>query len=169
MICGMRKVLVVALLSLLTLGATPAAAACAGANQKVTRANIREARAAIRCLINARRAAVGVDPLKTSRKLTLIARRHAKLMRDEDFFGHTTPDGRTREQRYADAGYHHRTGENLAFGWETPRIVVRRWMRPGDIHTRNILSERWRYLGVGAAVGSSRKRLYAVAFGPARA
>jgi uncharacterized protein YkwD len=167
MICAMRKAIVVALLGALGIGAAPAAAACTGADEPVTEATAAQAADAIRCLIGEQRAAHGRVAFRHSPKLARIARRYARRMRDEDFFGHTSPDGRTRQERFAAAGYDHRNAENLAFGWETPRIVVRKWMQSG-IHHRNILSRRWRFVGVGVAIGSSRERLYTVTFGPAR-
>jgi uncharacterized protein YkwD len=163
----MRKPIVVMVLGVLAIGAAPAAAACTGADEPVTAATVAQAGDAIRCLIDERRRDHGLSAFTKSPKLTRIARKYARKMRDEDFFGHRSPEGQTRHQRFAAAGYHHRNAENLAFGWETPRIVVREWMH-SQIHRHNILSRRWQYIGVGVAVGSSRKRLYTVTFGPAR-
>jgi uncharacterized protein YkwD len=153
--------------ALLAIGAAPAAAACPDADVTVEQATIQQARAAIRCLLDAERADAGLHRYKISPKLTRIAKRYAKRMRDDDFFGHTTPDGQTRADRYRAAGYDHRGGENLGFGWTTVRQLVEQWMGSG-IHRHNILSHRWHYIGIGIAVGGSRGRLYTVTFGPAR-
>jgi uncharacterized protein YkwD len=162
----MRKaILMTAALS--AIGAAPAAAACPGEDVTVERATIDQARAALRCLIDERRAKAGLAAFKRSPKLTRIAKRYVKQMREEDFFGHTEPDGDTRPDRYKAAGYDHAGAENLGFGWATVRILFDKWMESG-IHRRNILSRRWSHIGIGIAVGGSRDRLYTVTFGPAR-
>jgi uncharacterized protein YkwD len=163
----MRKVILMSVLALSAIGAAPASAACPGEDVTVEQATIGQARAALRCLINERRAEAGLAALEKSSKLTRIAKRYAKQMRDEDFFGHTAPDGETRPQRYKAAGYDHAGAENLGFGWTTVRILFDHWME-SRIHRRNILSRRWSHIGIGIAVGGSRERLYTVTFGPAR-
>ncbi len=162
----MRALIILGLTGALLLTAAPAQA-CTGADKTVRKATLKSARTTFLCLINDERSARGLKALKPAPVLAGLARRFARQMRRENFFGHTTPAGVTRAQRFKRAGYDHHGGENLGYGYATPRRMVEEWMK-STVHVRNILSKRWRYAGFGIALGGSRDRLYVMEFGPAR-
>lgn len=83
--------------------------------------------------------------------LASAARLHSLDMATQDYFDHTSLDGRSPWERIEDAGYTgFAIGENIAVGSETAREVMESWMSsPG--HCRNIMSGDADELGVGYA------------------
>jgi hypothetical protein len=112
-------------------------------------------------LVNVEREARNLHPLGYSEELTVAARRHSQDMGDQNYFDHTSLDGRTFYERIADAGYDYQTcGENIAAGYATPAAVVDGWMQ-SDGHRDNILDPDYCDIGVGhAAVDSSQYNHY---------
>jgi uncharacterized protein YkwD len=117
--------------------------------------NIRLARAAV-CLINEKRAARGLRRLRLNNRLSRAARRHTRDMVRHRYFAHVSKRGRDIVDRLHRTGYlggrfSWTVGENLAWGSGgrgTPRKIVRAWMHsPG--HRRNMLSPRFREIGIG--------------------
>jgi uncharacterized protein YkwD len=163
---ALRLARILLLAGLTTAAVAPAAEAssahaCSGANRVPTAANLARASHATLCLLNAQRAAHGLRRLKASRMLDRSARRYARSMVAHDFFSHVSPSGQTLQARISRSGYLRGAngwayGENLAWGsgsHATPRQIVRAWMAsPG--HRANILSARWRNIGVGIAPGA---------------
>ncbi|MEW5851348.1 MAG: CAP domain-containing protein [Myxococcota bacterium] len=97
-----------------------------------------------------------VDPLTMHPALQAAARGHSKDMADNDYFDHTSQDGRSPFDRTAEAGYNggFTQGENIAAGNDTAAATVEQWMSsPG--HCRNIMNGAFRHLGVGYAYGPS--------------
>jgi uncharacterized protein YkwD len=138
-----------------------AARACAGAHQPPTARTLRRATRATLCLLNAQRTARGVHPVHPNRALRHSARRYARAMVSNRFFSHVGPNGQTLGARMSRSGYLRGArgrayGENLAWGagrQATPAQIVRTWMgSPG--HRANILSVRWRHIGIGIAPGA---------------
>ena len=72
-------------------------------------------------------------------------------MGEAGFFEHIGPDGIEPGQRIEKQGYDWSWwGENIAWGYPTPREVVEGWMSsPG--HRSNILNAKFADLGVGVA------------------
>ena len=73
-------------------------------------------------------------------------------MATQNYFSHTSLDGRTLSQRLTNAGYAGAFpwGENIAAGQPTPQAVVDAWMSsPG--HCTNIMNGSYRAIGVGYA------------------
>jgi len=74
-------------------------------------------------------------------------------MATNNYFSHTSLDGRTFGQRMPDAGY---TGqplaENIAVGQSSPEAVMATWMASPD-HCSNIMHAAGRDIGVGYANG----------------
>src|SRR5439155_23515558 len=68
------------------------------------------------------------------------------------FFEHVGPDGVAPGQRIEKQGYDWSWwGENIAWGYSTPEVVVQGWMSsPG--HRANILNPRFLDLGIGVAL-----------------
>lgn len=94
-------------------------------------------------LCNAERAKAGLKPLQLSAELQSAAMVRAKEL--TQVFSHTRPDGSdcttVLKSKWG-------AGENIAAGYDTPEKVVAGWMdSPG--HRRNILYNRFNYLGVG--------------------
>ena len=107
-------------------------------------------------LVNIEREARNLHPLSYNEELTLAARLHSQDMGDQNYFDHTSLDGREFYERIADAGYDYQiSGENIAAGYPTPEAVVDGWMN-SDGHRANILDPDYCDIGVGyAAVNGS--------------
>lgn len=90
-------------------------------------------------------------PLAANAELGRSARGHSADMARQNYFDHTSLDGRSVEQRTRGAGFPGGfVGENIAAGRADPRATVQQWMdSPG--HCLNIMEPRYRFLGVGHA------------------
>jgi uncharacterized protein YkwD len=138
------------------------AAVCPGADVLPTPANVAVVRKATLCLLNRARTSRGLTKLSSQPVLTTMAARYATTMALDDFFDHTTPDGRTFDARIRSTSYvrgavrRWTAGENIAYGTEelaTPAQIHDAWMHsPG--HKRNILDRSFREVGIGVALGS---------------
>jgi uncharacterized protein YkwD len=106
--------------------------------------------------LNEVRRAHGLRSLRLSAPLSIAADRHSRAMGRHGFFEHESRDGSSFWRRvkrfYGSRGYRSwSVGENLL--WSTPGIdaarAVELWLKsPG--HRRNILTPRWREIGLGA-------------------
>ncbi|MEE2755348.1 MAG: CAP domain-containing protein [Myxococcota bacterium] len=95
-------------------------------------------------------------PLEMDIYLTYAARLHARDMGLNDYFEHTSLDGRSATDRMRQAGFMGAspTGENIAAGQSTPAEVVESWINsPG--HCRNIMDPDYTVLGVGYSVAET--------------
>ncbi len=110
--------------------------------------------------LNAVRSAHGLRPLRHSRPLSAAADAHSQAMGRFGFFDHDSRDGTAFWDRvkrfYRPRGTGWTVGENLL--WSTPglgaRAAVGLWMQsPG--HRRNILTARWREIGLSAVTVSA--------------
>lgn len=108
------------------------------------------------CLLNHTRERRGLRRLRLNRRLSRAALAHTRDMVEGRYFAHVSHSGEDVVDRLRSTGYLQRAGrwmvgENLAWGTghlSTPRNTVIGWMRsPG--HRSNILSERFREIGVG--------------------
>jgi uncharacterized protein YkwD len=102
--------------------------------------------------VNLQRQGRGLPPLKHSDDLLAVARAYSRRMAEESFFSHADPEGRTVQERVADAGIKWSAiGENLALsaGYVNPAAAaVRGWMdSPG--HRGNILTRAFNRSAVG--------------------
>ena len=106
--------------------------------------------------LNAIRRSHGLAPLRRSKPLSAAADVHSRAMGTYGFFAHDSRDGSEfwkRVQRYyGPRGYETwAVGENLLWssGGLTAATALRLWMKsPG--HRRNILTARWREIGLSA-------------------
>jgi uncharacterized protein YkwD len=98
----------------------------------------------------------GLVPLRLNSALGASSVEHSREMGMQGYFAHTSPEGTTLWQRivpqYNPAGHaSFAVGENLL--WSSPTIralaAMSLWMRSPE-HRTNILSPRWREVGVGA-------------------
>ncbi len=98
-------------------------------------------------LVNKERVAHGLNKLEASDKLNEVAKLRATEIITE--YSHTRPDGRGCFTALDDANvYYNTAGENIAYGYSTPEIVVQAWMdSPG--HRANILNPDVNLIGVG--------------------
>jgi uncharacterized protein YkwD len=136
-----------------------AAQACVGKDAIPTAATLNRASRATLCLLNAQRSAHGLRKVTVNRTLGRSATRYAKRMVSQRFFSHTAPNGGTlkgRMRAYISGTSGWAFGENLAWGSgvrATPAQIMRAWMAsPG--HRQNILSARWKHIGIGIAPGA---------------
>jgi uncharacterized protein YkwD len=115
---------------------------------------------AVLCLLNRHRARHRLKPLKSNRRLVRAARAHAQDMVARQFFSHVSPEGRDFLFRIRATGYTRArrwiVGENIAWGsheLSMPEVIVRNWMT-SPTHRRNVLSRRFREIGVAASWGA---------------
>jgi uncharacterized protein YkwD len=136
-----------------TCSGTPTAASAVSAPPAVTGR-------AIRCLVNAQRAAYGLRALRPSPLLRVAAERHGADMVTNGFFAHVSPFTGALAARVSRSGYMgHRTdwelGEDLAWGegdLSTPAAIVEAWMN-SPAHRAVILEPSFRDVGVGIVEG----------------
>jgi uncharacterized protein YkwD len=139
---------------------TSQASACRGAGLQPSRQSADDARRAIKCLINHRRAHRGLKRLRGSIALASAAQVHSDAMATQNFFSHDGNDG-TPASRAESAGYMAGAsawglGENLEWASgkaATPRAIVDGWMLSAE-HRDVMLSPRFRHIGVGVTSGS---------------
>ena len=88
------------------------------------------------------------------------ARGHSKDMADQNYFDHTSLDGRSPWDRISDANYRGQgVGENIAAGNDSASQTFNQWRNsPG--HCRNMLAGNAAEMGVGYAIGMGRYRHY---------
>ena len=118
-------------------------------------------------LVNNERAAQGLHPLSLDHNLAAAARDHSEDMGLQDYFSHTSLDGRTAGDRITAAGYFYNTyGENIAAGYQTPEDVIDGWMSSSG-HRANILNPNFCDIGVGYVylTGSSHGHYWTQDFG----
>ena len=96
-----------------------------------------------------------VGPLTMNGSLRAAAQEHSFDMAANDYFSHTSLDGRTFDQRIHNAGYFGSyLGENIAAGQPTPPSVVAAWMASTG-HCVNIMTGSFTAVGVGYAFSSN--------------
>src|SRR4051795_9575729 len=161
----------------LALGATTAAqasaAGCANATAAVARAPKASVSKAVRCLVNAQRAAHHLSALRAAPALRRAADRHSRDMVVRRFFDHVSPGGATLTDRARRAGYSGFTlGEDIGWGTDrlgTPAAIVDAWMHSPP-HRAVILHPRFHEIGVGVTRGTPQDRsapgaVYVIALG----
>jgi uncharacterized protein YkwD len=106
--------------------------------------------------LNEIRAQHGLLPLRLSTGLTAAATEHSEQMAADGFFEHASADGTSFWKRighwYRQGGYGYwSVGENLL--WSSPQVApgaaLRLWMSSPE-HRANILSLKWRQIGISA-------------------
>ncbi|MFN3416550.1 MAG: CAP domain-containing protein [Caldimonas sp.] len=112
-------------------------------------------------LVNERRAAgatcgsqghfAATTALSWNTALTTAAYGHSRDMADNNYFSHTSRDGRTFDQRITDAGYRwSRAGENIAAGATSAQAVINGWMA-SEGHCANLMNPHFRDMGLACA------------------
>ena len=137
-----------------------------------------QARKAVACLLNRRRAKAHLPKLDVTKSLNRASQRHTDYMQRHNCFDHecsgeASLDSRLKKARYLKGGMTGWSyGENIAWGQEhlgTPQSMVKAWMHSSG-HRANILNGDFRDLGIGFRTGSPSKRsanagLYTTDFG----
>lgn len=105
-------------------------------------------------LVNKERAKVGLPAYTTTKPLTSAANKRAQEITSK--FSHTRPNGSGFFTVLREYGIPFMAaGENIAYGQRTPQEVVSTWMNsPG--HRKNILSPRFKKIGISNTVKSSQ-------------
>ena len=118
--------------------------------------------------VNAARAAYGFPALVLSSALSAVANEHSWDMLNNDYFSHTSLDGRTREDRLRNAGIAFGySGENICYSYNAARSPtdVLNWCQsqfmsepyPGySNHIGNILGAHYTKIGIGIAVSGAK-------------
>ncbi|MFF5985690.1 CAP domain-containing protein [Prauserella flavalba] len=99
-------------------------------------------------LVNDERADAGCPAVTVDSRLTRAAQKHSDDMARREYLSHTSPDGRTFDERIRDEGYPRPAAENIAMGLSSPEAVMDAWMS-SDGHRRNILNCDITTIGVG--------------------
>ena len=107
-------------------------------------------------LVNAERAKYGLSALTKDNGATKAA--HVRAKEIVKSFSHTRPNGTSCFTVAKELGISYRSaGENIAYGYSSPKQVVNGWMN-SEGHRKNILSSSFTKIGVGCY--SSRGVLY---------
>lgn len=107
--------------------------------------------------VNQFRASRGLSTLVVSDTLTAAAKWMATDMSAENYFAHTSLDGRSPTQRMADAGYPASqtwTGEDLAAGYTSAAQVLSGWLN-SPAHLAVLTNPLYRAIGVGRAYSAA--------------
>jgi uncharacterized protein YkwD len=119
--------------------------------------------------VNSFRASRGLSTLVVSDSLTMAAKWMATDMSVNNYFAHTSLDGRSPTQRMADAGYPAFStwaGEDLAAGYTAAADVLKGWINsPG--HLAVLTNPAYRAIGIGRSysTGSQYGWYWAADFG----
>lgn len=91
---------------------------------------------------------VAVSALIWSDELALAALNHSNDMESNNYFDHTSQDGRSFSERAKEAGFTGSpVGENIARGFDSEQRVMQGWMgSPG--HCRNIMTSNATHIGI---------------------
>ena len=89
-----------------------------------------------------------VGPLAWNDRLFSSAARHSADMATQNYFAHTSKDGRTFDQRIKSEGYNWMiAGENIAAGYGTIDIVVTKWLESPS-HCVNLMAADYAEMGL---------------------
>ena len=138
-----------------------AAGTCANAHGSPGQITRGQARDAIVCLINNRRASNGKGALHTQSGLRKAASRHSRRMARKNCFAHQCPGEKDLSRRvhstsYLPCGCSWGLGENIAWGQKrrgTPKRIVSSWMHSPS-HKKVMLDGDFKHIGIGAVWGS---------------
>lgn len=138
--------------------AAGSAMACDNANARPGDTSQTQLESATVCLLNNARERNGLGRLRVNGRLSAASAAHSGDMVRKRYFSHTSRTGKNVVDRLTNFGYiagatSWTVGENIAWGSggrSTPRSIVSAWMHsPG--HRQNILSRRFREIGIGVA------------------
>ncbi len=100
-------------------------------------------------LVNSARARNDIPVLSYSSSAALAAQKHSKDMARNGFFGHTNLKWQTPGDRLINESIAYtKVGENIGGGFNSVILACHAWYNSSN-HRKNILSEKYRYLGAG--------------------
>lgn len=149
---GAKIVIAVGLVALLGALAAPSAHSSKAGNRVV----LSSLESGVLADLNKIRVQHGLQPVTISTRLTASAAQHSKEMGADGYFEHKSHDGTVFWKRigrwYGSNGYSYwSVGENLL--WSSPQVdpagAMQLWMNSPE-HRANILSARWREIGISA-------------------
>jgi len=149
------------LIALALAGPIASAEACSGALQTPPELTAPEAKQAVICLINHRRAHFGDRKLHGNSLLTTAAEDHSASMNNLNYFSHDSSSDGSPVSRITSTGYlagasFWMVGENLRWGTgplASPKSVVAAWMKSAE-HRHVMLTGTFREIGIGFVPGS---------------
>ncbi|ALX50013.1 CAP domain-containing protein [Lentibacillus amyloliquefaciens] len=108
-------------------------------------------------LVNDERTQRGLEPLEMHNRLSDLARKKSRDMKDNNYFSHTSPTYGSPFDMMNQFDFNYRlAGENIAAGQRSPEQVVEGWMS-SEGHRENILKEGFTHIGVGYVEGNGFK------------
>jgi uncharacterized protein YkwD len=143
------------------LGSSARDGACDAASSRIGEASDAQLSRATLCLLNGERARRGLSRLRLNERLSEAAERHSRDMVRRNYFSHDSLSGASFVDRIRRSGYLRSArswsvGENLAWGSGsrgTPESILHAWMN-SPAHRANILTRRFREIGIGVAEGA---------------
>ncbi|WP_437534133.1 CAP domain-containing protein [Sorangium sp. So ce726] len=128
---------------------------CSGAGPSTTPLDTEEQ--AFLTIINQYRAQNGLGALSACTSMSRAAQGHSEDMRDQNYFSHTSLDGRTPWTRMCNACYELGCGgtamaENIAAGNSAAQATFTQW-KNSDGHNKNMLGSAYKVIGIGRATG----------------
>ncbi|MFC5290868.1 CAP domain-containing protein [Actinokineospora guangxiensis] len=105
---------------------------------------------AVLAIVNAERGQAGCAPVTLDARLTEAGQKHSEDMSANDYFSHTSQDGRSFVDRAKAEGYASPGAENIAAGQRSPEQVMQAWMNSSG-HRANILNCDLKKMGLGLA------------------
>ncbi|MBM7772814.1 uncharacterized protein YkwD [Actinokineospora baliensis] len=99
-------------------------------------------------ITNEERAKAGCAPVTLDSRLNQAAQAHSADMSAQNYFSHTSLDGRSFVDRAKAAGYNSPGAENIAKGQRTSAQVMTAWMNSAG-HRANILNCGLKTMGLG--------------------
>ncbi|MDE1465223.1 CAP domain-containing protein [Spartinivicinus poritis] len=110
-------------------------------------------------IVNSERSASNLYPYNYDTKLARSSRLHSEDMAKNNYFSHTSRDGRSPFDRIKAQGYQYsRAGENIAAGASTAEQAMELWMNSSG-HRAAILSSQYCDIGVGYSSANRYKHL----------
>jgi uncharacterized protein YkwD len=143
-----------------------AAPSAGSADSRGTMAQATQLQAALLDKVNAFRTARGLTRLRLSPALSAAANAHSTEMARLGYFSHNSANGASFSSRlgrfYPLRGFHSwSVGENLL--WSAPDVgalrALKLWLASPP-HRANLLSPRWREIGIGAMHSTSAPGVY---------
>ncbi|WP_259069748.1 CAP domain-containing protein [Mucilaginibacter sp. X4EP1] len=93
------------------------------------------------------------SPVVWNDNLEIAAKGHAYDMAEENYFSHTSKDGRNLEDRVVQAGYYFKgyrsfaVGENIAMGQQSIAEVMQGWIK-SEGHCKNLMNPAFKEVGI---------------------
>jgi uncharacterized protein YkwD len=158
---GRRTALVVCCVALLVAAVVPAAVHSATG----ARATETALESSVLAELNGIRQRNGLRPLKLNNALTAAARQHTFEMLDAGYFEHDSANGQPFWVRvaklYPQGKGYWMVGENLLWCASTldADVAIETWMNSAG-HRKNILSPKWREIGIAAVYSGTSTGMY---------